>query len=48
MGYSETPTWTLAANKVPAHVAGDKITFNVMSYPEVGTGVDDVHPNQHN
>ncbi|WDF81811.1 hypothetical protein PQ472_07715 [Lacticaseibacillus pabuli] len=42
MGYSETPTWTLAANKVPAHVAGDKITFNVMSYPEVGTGVDDV------
>lgn len=42
MGYSVAPTWTLAADKVPAHVAGDKMTFNVMSYPAVGVGADDI------
>jgi hypothetical protein len=41
MGYTETTTWTLPADEVPAHVAGDKIMFNVMAYPEVGTGADD-------
>ena len=42
MGYSETPSWTLAAADVPAHVAGDTITFNVMAYPKVGVGINDV------
>lgn len=42
MGYSEAPSWTLAAADVPAHVAGDKITFNVMAYPKAGVGINDV------
>lgn len=43
MGYSETNSWTLAAKDVPAHVAGDKISFYVQSYKEVApSGTTDV------
>lgn len=42
MGYSESETWTLDAEKVPAHVAGDKIYFYVQAFDTVGTGADDI------
>jgi hypothetical protein len=42
MGYTTGTEWTLAANDVPAHIAGDKIMFNVMAYPVEGTGDTDI------
>lgn len=42
MGYTTGTEWTLPADKVPAHKAGDKIMFNVMAYPIEGQGADDV------
>lgn len=42
MGYSETADFTLATDKVPAHVTGDKIYFYVQAYPIVGQGTDGI------
>lgn len=42
MGYSETTEFTLAAEDVPAHTAGDKIYFYVQAFDVVGTGDDDL------
>lgn len=42
MGYTETNTWTLSAADVPAHIAGDKISFFVQAYYQNGQGSTDV------
>lgn len=42
MGYTETNSWTLAANDVPTLVDGDKIYFYVQAYNEVGQGASDI------
>lgn len=42
MGYSETNSWTLAADDVPAHVAGDKIYFYAQTFREKGIGANDI------
>lgn len=41
MGYSETNSWTLAAD-VPAHAASDKICFYVQTYEDKGQGANDI------
>lgn len=42
MGYSETPSWTLAAKNVPTLEVGDKIYVYVQTYNDVGVGADEV------
>ena len=42
MGYSETPSWTLAAADVPALEAGDKIYLYVQTFNVKGRGANDI------
>lgn len=42
MGYSETNTWTLPADKVPALESGEFIQLAVQTYREKGVGADEV------
>ena len=42
MGYSEKPSWMLAAKNVPTLEVGDKIYVYVQTYNDVGVGVDEV------
>lgn len=42
MGYTETPSWTLAAEDVPAHVVGDKFHICVQTFDVKGTGATDI------
>lgn len=38
MEYATGTSYTLPADKVPAHVAGDKIYFYVQAFSDVGVG----------
>lgn len=41
-GYSESTSFTLAAENVPAHQSGDTIAFAIQAFPSVGSGANDV------
>lgn len=42
MGYTETNTWTLSKEKLPANTAGDKIYFYVQTFNDLGEGTNDI------
>lgn len=42
MGYTETSSWTLAAENVPALSEGDKIYIYVQAYNDLGGGADEI------
>lgn len=42
MGYTETNSWKLNASDVPTLTTGDKITFYVQTYEQLGVGANDV------
>ncbi len=42
MGYTETSSWTLAAENVPSLNDGDKIYIYVQAYNELGVGDNDI------
>lgn len=42
MGYTETNTWTLAAEDVPPLEVGEKLYFYIQTYNVVGEGANDV------
>lgn len=42
MGYTETNSWTLAAEDVPTLQDGDTISFYIQTYNDLGVGADDI------
>ncbi len=42
VGYTETTSWKLAAENVPALGAGDKIYLYIQTYNDVGVGADEI------
>ncbi|WP_179189782.1 fibronectin type III domain-containing protein [Enterococcus faecium] len=42
MGYSETNSWTLAAENVPSLVEGDKFYLYVQTFNELGEGSNEI------
>lgn len=42
MGYTETNTWTLSKENLPANTTGDKLYFYVQTFNDLGEGANDI------